>query len=136
MIIHTAIIGTVERYMFTIFDCATKAEKLGKKPQLPLWLSPTQIRIIPVTPEQLNDANRIADELEKMCRVDIDDREETLQKRIRDAEVAWIPYILVIGKKELEAKTYPVRIRNKKETRDFTIDKLLTELKERNEKRR
>jgi threonyl-tRNA synthetase len=133
VIIHTAIIGTVERYMFTIFDCATKAEKLGKKPQLPLWLSPTQIRIIPVTPEQLTDANRIADELEKMVRVDIDDREETLQKRVRDAEVNWVPYIMVIGKKESGAKKYPVRIRNEKNTKDFTINELLTELNEKNE---
>ena len=130
VIIHTAIIGTVERYLFTIFDCATKAEKLGKKPQLPLWLSPTQIRIIPVTSEQLTDANRIANELEKMSRVDIDDREETLQKRVRDAEVSWIPYIMVIGKKELGAKKYPVRIRNEKKTNDFTVDELLTELSE------
>jgi threonyl-tRNA synthetase len=133
VIIHTAIIGTVERYMFTIFDCATKAEKLGKKPQLPLWLSPTQIRIIPVTPEQLADANSVADELEKRVRVDIDDREETLQKRIRDAEVNWVPYIMVIGKKESGAKKFPVRIRNEKNTTDFTINDLLTELSKRNE---
>ena len=131
-IIHTAIIGTIERYMFTIFDCARKAEKLGMKPQLPLWLSPTQIRIIPVTSEQLMDANRMANELEKICRVDIDDREETLQKRIRDAEIFWVPYIIVIGKKELEFKKYPVRIRNEKKTRDFTIDQLLNELREKN----
>ncbi|WP_455283082.1 threonine--tRNA ligase [[Eubacterium] cellulosolvens] len=133
VIIHTAIIGTVERYMFTIFDCATKAEKLGKKPQLPLWLSPTQIRIIPVTPEQLTDANSVADKLEKMVRVDIDDREETLQKRIRDAEVNWVPYIMVIGKKESGAKKFPVRIRNEKNTIDFTINDLLTELSKKNE---
>ena len=133
VIIHTAIIGTVERYMFTIFDCATKAEKLGNKPQLPLWLSPTQIRIIPVTPEQLTNANSVADKLEKMVRVDIDDREETLQKRVRDAEVNWVPYIMVIGKKESGAKKFPVRIRNEKNTKDFTINELLTELSIKNE---
>ncbi|MBS7622471.1 threonine--tRNA ligase [Candidatus Bathyarchaeota archaeon] len=130
-IIHTALIGTIERYLFSIFDCAAKAEDRGQKPSLPVWLSPIQARIVPVTMDQLRDANRIADELEKKdIRVDIDDREETVQKRVREAEISWIPYIIVLGQKEAGAGSFPVRVRARGTVETMTLDSLVAELRE------
>ncbi|MEM2943036.1 MAG: threonine--tRNA ligase [Candidatus Bathyarchaeia archaeon] len=130
-IIHTALIGTIERYLFTIFDCAARAEGRGEKPSLPVWLSPIQARIVPVTLDQMDDANSIADELEKReIRVDIDDREETIQKRVREAEISWIPYIVVLGQKEAGAGSFPVRVRARGTVETMTLDGLVAELRE------
>jgi len=60
----------------------------GLVPMLPVWLSPTQVRVIPVTGKHLDHAEKVAQMLS--CRVDIDDREETIGKKIRDAGKEWI----------------------------------------------
>jgi threonyl-tRNA synthetase len=89
-----------------------KAEK-GKKPMFPVWLSPTQVRIIPVAREHLPYCEELLGELEKEnIRVDLDDEEGTMQKKIRNAEKEWIPYIVVIGDKEISEDTISVRIRS------------------------
>jgi len=113
-IIHTALLGTVERYLFTVLDKASKMEERGKKPMLPVWLSPVQVRIIPIKKRQIPLAKKLLAELERASiRVDVDDREESLSKRIRDAEISWIPYILVLGEREMRSKKFPVRVRAK-----------------------
>jgi len=130
-IIHTALIGTVERYIFTILDSCAKMEQQGKKPQLPLWLAPTQARIIPVTAEYLSHADELARRLnEGRVRADIDDSDETVEKRVRDAEMLWIPYIIVIGARERSAELLPVRIRETGEQRKMTIDDVISEVKQ------
>ncbi|AEA13457.1 threonyl-tRNA synthetase [Thermoproteus uzoniensis 768-20] len=114
VIIHTAILGSVERYIFALFDTAALMEKRGEVPRLPTWITPVQVRIIPVNREYLRPASDLADELERRgIRVDIDDREETLSRKIRDAEREWIPYIIVIGQKEASSNMLTVRIRGK-----------------------
>ncbi len=130
-IIHTALIGTVERYLFTVLDCAAQSESGHKKPQLPLWLSPTHVRIVPITPGQLEQAKSLASDLEGHgIRVDIDDREETLQKRIRDAEVSWVPYTVVLGQREAGAGSFPVRIRAEEKTESMTAQELARMIEE------
>jgi Threonyl-tRNA synthetase len=112
VIIHTAILGSVERYLYAVFDTMAKAEKEGKTPRLPTWLSPVQVRIIPITKDNLKYAVEVADKLEaEGIRVDIDDRDETLSKRVREAETAWVPYICVVGAKEAGEGTLSVRER-------------------------
>jgi threonyl-tRNA synthetase len=59
----------------------------------------------------------------------VDDRDETLAKRVRDAETSWIPYIVAIGKQELQKKSFPVRVRGEKEPRDLTLNELISEIK-------
>ncbi|MBS7651024.1 MAG: threonine--tRNA ligase [Candidatus Bathyarchaeia archaeon] len=128
-IIHTALIGTVERYLFTVLDCAAKAERMGGKPQLPLWLSPIQVRIVPVTMNQLEYAKELSARLAgNGVRVDVDDRDETLQKRIREAEVEWIPYIVVLGEREVGGETFPVRVRGAS-IKNMTLKDLVSEIK-------
>ena len=74
---------------------------------LPLWLAPIQTRIIPVSQGLLDEAIQMSHELnEKGVRTDIDDRDETLAKRIRAAEKKWIPYIIVMGERELKKRVF------------------------------
>ncbi|QOJ79586.1 threonine--tRNA ligase [Infirmifilum lucidum] len=130
VIIHTALIGSVERYIFAVLDTAAKKAKNGELPALPTWLSPVQVRIIPFSREFLLEADKLADLLESEgFRVDVDDRDESIAKRIRDAEVKWIPYIVVIGKREVETGKLNVRIRGKGQV-EMTREELLARLRE------
>jgi len=111
-IIHTAVIGSVERYLFTVLDQCARTEKRGGKPSLPMWLSPTQVRLIPVKPEFLEYSQKLVDQLTAShVRADIDDRDESVDKRVRDAELNWIPYVAVVGKREVDANSVALRRR-------------------------
>jgi len=113
VIIHTAILGSVERYIFALLDSAAIAEARGEIPRLPTWICPVQVRIIPMSRDKLSSAESLLRDLESRgVRVDIDDRfDETLSRRIRDAETSWIPYTVVIGDKEVKTGKLSVRIR-------------------------
>jgi threonyl-tRNA synthetase len=141
-IIHTAVIGSIERYLFTILDNCARSEKKKEKPSLPVWLSPTQVRLIPVTSEFLEFTRTVAKNLaENSVRADIDDRDESVDKRVRDAEMNWIPYIVVAGKREVSSGTLTVRRRQdirqltcsqadlEKEIADLTVGYPRAELK-------
>ncbi|MGA2791614.1 MAG: threonine--tRNA ligase [Candidatus Bathyarchaeia archaeon] len=111
-IIHTAIIGSIERYLFTVLDQCARIERQGGKPSLPLWLSPTQVRLIPVKPEFVDYAIKLIDQLASSnIRADVDDRDESMDKRVRDAELSWVPYIGVVGKREVDGGTVAIRRR-------------------------
>jgi threonyl-tRNA synthetase len=111
-IIHTAVIGSIERYLFTVLDQCARMEAKHEKPSLPLWLSPTQVRLIPLRPEFADFAGQVARQLtESRIRVDIDDRDESVDKRVREAELNWIPYVAVLGRREVEGKLIAVRRR-------------------------
>ena len=107
-IVHSSI-GSPERWIFSILENALKKSP----PVLPLWLSPTQVRIIPVSGKKHIDfCINIAHKL-KQCRirVDVDERNESLNWRIRAAEREWIPYVVVCGDKEQAGAPLPVRVR-------------------------
>ncbi|HKZ45221.1 MAG TPA: threonine--tRNA ligase [archaeon] len=126
LILHSAIIGGIERYLYTIFDTALKM----KNPALPLWLTPTQVRIVPISDKFNEDADRIAKEIEKsQIRVDIDDRRETVDKKIRDAEVEWAPFSVVIGPKEIESKKLAVRIRETGKVEQMKVEELVERIR-------
>ena len=128
-IIHTALIGTVERYIYTLLDQAALDEKNGKKPSIPVWISPTQVRVIPVAKEHLDYASRVADDLEKVnIRVDVDDRDESVPKKVRSAEIAWISYVVVVGEKEIENNVVSVRTRFDKSQKTIQVEELRNEV--------
>ncbi len=111
-IIHTAIIGSIERYIYAVIDTAIARKRRGLAPTLPTWLAPIQVRIIPVSQKYLNYAEEILKELiNAKIRVDLDDRDLSLAKKIREAGIEWIPYCVVIGEREYSTKTVNVRIR-------------------------
>ncbi len=131
VIIHTAIIGGIERYIYTILDTAAQLEKAGKTPYLPTWLSPIQVRVIPIKNDYLEYAVRVAETIESHgFRVDIDDRGESLGKKIRDAGREWIPYIVVIGEREVRSNTINVRIRRTNDQRVMSVEELVELLEE------
>src|SRR5438094_2838476 len=112
VIIHTAVIGGLERYLFTLLDSAVRLERQGRKPMLPVWVSPTQVRIIPVAQQFVKQGMKLLGTLEKAgIRADLDDRDDTMQSKVRDAELSWIPFIVIYGEKEISAKELSVRSR-------------------------
>ncbi|MBE3121987.1 MAG: threonine--tRNA ligase [Thermoplasmata archaeon] len=116
LILHTSISGSIDRNVYALLEREAIKINQGKKPMLPLWLSPTQIRFIPVADEFVSDCEKFIDELNKISpfyfiRSDIDDREESVGRKIRDAEKEWIPYIVVVGEKERKEKTVFPRVR-------------------------
>jgi threonyl-tRNA synthetase len=97
---------------------------------LPLWLSPTQVRVIPVSEDYVKAAVATARLLNRRgIRADVDDREETVPKKVRDAEREWIPYIIVMGEKEMTSNLLPVRVRRDGEIRNMTLDSLVDEIR-------
>lgn len=126
VIIHTAIIGSLERYIYMLFDTAAKLELSGKTPYIPTWISPIQVRIIPVTKDQLKYAEEVALKIKNYgFRVDIDDREESFGKKIREAAKEWIPYIVVIGQREVNSNTINVRIRRTNDQKVMSVEELI-----------
>jgi threonyl-tRNA synthetase len=112
VIIHTAVIGGLERYLFTLLDSAVRLERQGKKPMLPIWISPVQVRIIPVARQFVKQGMQLLETLEKAgIRADLDDRDDTMQSKVRDAELSWIPYTIIYGEKEIETKELSIRSR-------------------------
>lgn len=131
IIIHTAVIGSIERYLFTILDECAILEAKGIKPSLPIWLSPTQVRLIPVKPDLVEFTKTVAEELTKLqVRTDIDDRDESLDKRVREAERNWIPYIVIVGQREISTRSYAVRRRHDGAKYAATVTELEKEISE------
>ncbi len=129
LILHASLSGAVERDLYAILEKQGMDMKKGEKAMFPFFLSPTQIRIIPISQDFLEISKKIADEIEKKdIRVDIDDREESLSKRIRFAQKEWVPFIVVIGEKEAKSMKFSIRKRTKE--KDETIEADLNELVE------
>jgi len=130
LILHCSPSGAIERVMYSLLEKAAFDEKKGKKPMLPLWLSPTQARIIPVSEEFTKYATEITDELRKNnIRADIDDRTLHVGKKIREAETEWCSTIIVIGEKEKKSKKLAVRIRGKKDLSTLAVKTLIDSIK-------
>ena len=104
IVIHRSSIGAIERTMAFLLEHYAGA--------LPFWLSPVQIQIIPIADRHVEYAQKVKNEL-KDFRVEINDAQETLGKKIREAEMQKIPYILVVGDKEIAANAVGVRERGK-----------------------
>src|SRR5437667_4694894 len=123
LILHLSPSGAVERVLYALLEKAAAAAKAGQTPMLPLWLAPTQVRIVPVGADQLAYARSLLDRLPDV-RADLDDSDDTLSKKIRTAEKEWIPYIVVVGKKEIESGNLNVRVRETKEQTEMSVDTL------------
>ncbi len=123
--ISTAPLGSFERFMYLIFDNAARDYLNGKPPELPLWLSPIQVRIIPEDRDKLAYAMQVAEELKsKGVRVDVDDRDVPLAEKLRDAGKEWIPYVVLIGKREEDLKRIIVVKRNN-DREDMAVEDLI-----------
>jgi len=131
LILHCSPSGAIERDVYALLEKAYKDQKNGKSPMLPMWLSPTQVRLIPISEKFMEDVEKMARTIENHCiRVDIDDRQLTLQKRVREAEMEWVPCIVVVGQREVESGILPIRDRKTKEMRKMKLEELIGEIEE------
>jgi len=113
-----------------VLDTAAWTEKEGKVPYIPTWLAPIQVRVIPVSKEFLDYALKVYEEIARNgIRVDIDDRDLSLGKKIREAAMNWIPYIVVVGQREVETNTINVKIRVNNEQRVMKTEELVELIK-------
>src|SRR5204862_6132745 len=104
VMIHRAIFGTLERFVGFLIEHFAGA--------FPLWLSPEQVRVLPIADTQVDAARPLAERLHgATIRAHLDDRSETLNYKIRDAETHKVPYMAVVGQREAEAGTVAVRVR-------------------------
>ena len=102
VMIHRAPFGSMERFVAVLLE-----HTAGR---LPLWLAPEQVSILPVSDKYLDYARKVSEELEAAdIRTQVDDRNETLGRKIRDNQLKRVPYILVVGEKEAENGEVSVR---------------------------
>jgi threonyl-tRNA synthetase len=114
--LHRALFGSFERFIGLLLEHYAGA--------LPFWLSPVQVKIIPVSENHIDYALEIKEKL-KEYRVEIDRNNDTIGKKIRNGEMEKVPYLLVVGDKEREGKTVSVRQRGKIDLGVMTIEKFL-----------
>ena len=134
LILHASISGSTERVIYALLEKQAMDMAKGKKAMFPIWLSPTQIRLIPVGEAHKEYSKTLLKQLSSFdVRVDFDDRDEPLGKKIRDAQKEWIPYIAVIGDKELESKKLSVTIRENGEKKDMTVEEVTRIIEKANE---
>jgi len=126
IILHTAVIGTIERYLYMLFDTAVGMETQGKLGTLPTWVIPEQVRFMNVSENHLDKAREMADKVQKaQIRVGLDDRSETVGKKVRAAKQDWVAYAVVIGDKEMTTDTLMVYDRAQNKNVEMTLDQLI-----------
>ena len=129
LIIHRAPLGTHERFIGFLLE-----HYAGK---FPVWLAPLQVRILPITDKFLDYAQSLLDILKNAdIRAEIDERSEKIGKKIRDTELARVPYMLVIGEKEVNENKIAVRRQGKGDMGTKSIEEFTTEIKKEIKERR
>ena len=122
VMIHRAIIGSPERFLMILIEHFGGA--------FPVWLSPVQVKVLPITERNLAYAKKVSQKLEKEgIRVEVDERNETLQAKIRDAQLAKVPYMLIVGDKEEKDGNVSERGRSGKDYGPQKLEKFIVELK-------
>jgi len=125
LILHASISGSTERVIYALLEKEAMEMAKGKKAMLPAWLSPTQIRLIPVGEGHKEHMRKLFSTLNaRNIRVDMDDRDEPLGKKIRDAQMEWVPFMVVIGDKEIQSGKLAVTIRSSDQKKDIDVDEL------------
>ncbi|MBN2734129.1 MAG: threonine--tRNA ligase [Methanomicrobiaceae archaeon] len=111
-IIHCSPTGSIERVICALLE-NTASQNV---PMLPVWLSPTQVRIVPVAERHIEFAQKVCSEMNASgIRCDMDDREESVGKKVREAGMDWVPYVAVVGDSEAESGKLTVTIRKESE---------------------
>jgi threonyl-tRNA synthetase len=123
LMVHRALLGSVERFFGILIEHYAGA--------FPLWLAPVQVQICPVSEKVADYAKHVTETVKRHhIRVHLDDRNEKLPAKIRDAQLQKIPYMLVVGAKEAEAGTVSVRHRSKGDLGPKPLAEVITELQQ------
>jgi threonyl-tRNA synthetase len=128
IIIHCSPTGSIERVICSLLE-KSAIDRKDKPPMLPVWLIPTQVRIIPIAERHIKKSEEIAQLLRNQnIRVDIDDKHETVGKKIRNAGGEWAPYVIVIGDKELNEGPITVNVRETNEKLSMKMEDLIEKI--------
>lgn len=120
VMIHRAIIGSAERFMMILIEHFSGA--------FPLWLAPEQVRIVPITDDNMEYAEEVGKLLAaQKIRFEIDRDKDRMQNKIRKAQELKVPYMLIVGKNEAASKTVSVRLRSGEEFRGIALDKFISQ---------
>lgn len=123
IMLHRVILGSLERFIGVLIEHYTG--------NLPLWLAPVQIIVIPIKEAFGNYGQKIKNTLQDAgFRVKIDCRQETLDKRVREAEIEKIPYALVIGEREIKSQTISVRKRGRRDIQTMSLEEFISEVRQ------
>ena len=127
--LHRALLGAIERFTGVLIEHYAGA--------FPVWLAPVQVQIVPVSEKFVKFADQLADDFKKEgVRVEVDRSEESVGKKIRNAELKKVPYMLVIGEKEKKSGKLMVRRYGEKKQALMGVKKFMAQVKEETEKRR
>lgn len=122
IMLHRTMLGSVERFLGILVE-----HFAGK---FPLWISPVQVKVVPVSEKFGDYADEVANKFEEEgFRVEVDHRDEKLGKKIRDGQLEKVPYVLVVGEKEMNDKTVSVRVRDGEDQGAKNIDEVISEFK-------
>jgi threonyl-tRNA synthetase len=111
-LLHASLSGAIDRNLCAILEQQSMEAKAGRKPTLPFWLSPTQVRFLPLNDSFLEECGRLAGELNKAgFRADVDDSSNGVGRKIAEAEKDWVPVLVVVGDKEKASGKFVPRVR-------------------------
>lgn len=112
-LLHASLSGSIDRNLYALLETEARRMNAGQKAQLPFWLSPTQVRFLPVSDPYVGVCLDMAKRLTAVgIRADVDDRDQGVGRKIRDAEKEWVPLTVVYGEKEAASQMLPVRQRS------------------------
>ena len=123
VVLHRAILGSLDRFMAYLIE-----ETMGA---FPAWLAPVQVKVLPITDRALDYANELSAALDaRGFRVEVDDRNEKIGKKIRETTLEKVPYMLVVGDRDMENKTVSVRTRGGEDLGAMSLEEFSTKLGE------
>lgn len=123
MMIHRAILGSYVRFIAYLMESTRGA--------FPIWLSPMQIQVIPISDKHLDYANKVLEKAKEMgLRVEVNDKDESMGAKIRSAQIRKIPYMFIVGDKEIEKGEVSVRLRDERDLGAKPLDQVLEKIKE------
>ena len=121
VMIHRALLGSIERFLGVLIEHYGGA--------FPVWISPVQVKILPIADRHIKYALKVKKRLEKeSMRVELDSRNEKIGKKIREAQIEKVPYMLIIGDKEVKSNTLSLRLRSEKDLGAIRIDKFISKI--------
>jgi threonyl-tRNA synthetase len=134
VILHCAVVGSIERWMYTLLDTAVALEKTGVPGYLPTWITPEQVRLMAINDDCIDVTMEIADKIRKAgIRVSVDDTGATVGKKVRLSKQDWCSYAAVIGEKEVESGSLKVYVRSENKDIDMTVEELVDRIKKETE---
>jgi len=129
VMLHRAILGSVERFMGVLIEHYAGA--------FPVWLAPVQVHFVPVSEKHVDGAKKLVEEFEKLgLRVSIDEADETVGKKIRNASKQKIPYTVVVGDKELVGDDWQIRVFGQEEQISMSKEDFVKKVKSENDERK